>query len=89
MVEGRRSIPVYVFGSDGGGGRFALGLEDGAVYYLPSSGEVRDGVFRETNAAVVRRLAPDVIGCLERLLSDIEAFTRGVEGHVFLDRAKD
>lgn len=37
LVEGGRPIAIHVFGSDGGGGRFALGVSDGAVYYRPSS----------------------------------------------------
>jgi hypothetical protein len=86
VVEGRQSIPIQVFGSDGGGDRFALGTVDGAVYFLPASGAVRNGKFIEDDVVTVRRISGSVIGFLERLGSDIEAFVHGREGHVYLDR---
>ncbi|MFI6098032.1 hypothetical protein ACIA8G_20940 [Lentzea sp. NPDC051213] len=43
-LDGRESIDVVTFGSDGGGTLFALGLPDGAPgYLLPPSGVDRSG----------------------------------------------
>lgn len=72
-IEGKSTTPIHVFGSDGGGGRFAVGSE-GAVYYLPSSGAVVDGAFLEDATVQARRVAPTVIAFLTALLSDIETF---------------
>lgn len=77
-------LAVQVFGSDGGGGRFAIGTADGRVYYLPSSGAVHDGTFREDATVKIRPLAPSLLGFLERLHFDIEAFVEGRAGHVFM-----
>jgi hypothetical protein len=77
LIEGDRPIAIHVFGSDGGGGRFALGLSDGAVYYLPSSGAVKEGRYLEDTASPVRQVAVSVSDFLDRLKADIEAFIRG------------
>jgi hypothetical protein len=66
--------PVHVFGSDGGGGRFALGLQDAAVYCLPSSGAVRGGHFIDDADAPAHKLAANVRELLERLAADVHAF---------------
>jgi len=50
-------VAVHVFGSDGGGGRFASDVADGAVYYLPFSGAVANGAFCEDSTVKARRLA--------------------------------
>lgn len=86
FVDGAQQIAIHVFGSDGGGGRFALGVDDGAVYYLPSSGAVRKGKFQEDRAAPVRRVAGSVSSFLDRLKADIEAFVRGDSGHEYMVR---
>lgn len=76
--------PVHVFGSDGGGGRFALGTHDGAVYYLPSSGAVRGVEFIADASAPVQKLAPDVGAFLARLAADVHAFAEDDRAHVYL-----
>lgn len=86
LVEGDRPITIHVFGSDGGGGRFALGMNDGAVYYLPSSGAVEDGKFLESPTARVCQVATSVSGFLERLRMDIEAFVRDDIEHEYMAR---
>jgi hypothetical protein len=84
LVEGSQSIPIHVFGSDGGGGRFVLGTVDGAVYYLPSSGAVNNSTYIEDSVVTIRRVAGSVIEFLWRLNDDIKAFVYGHEGHVYL-----
>lgn len=81
-----QQLQVHVFGSDGGGGRFAVGLNDGAVYYLPSSGAVREGNFHEDINAHVRRVAASVSDFLIRLREDIHAFVEGNNEHEFMVR---
>ena len=84
LVAGVRSYPVHVFGSDGGGGRFAVGLEDAAVYYLPSSGAVDERKFIENSASPVRRIAASVDDFLRRLRDDVHAFVQGDDAHEYL-----
>lgn len=73
QVSGNEPLTVLVFGSDGGGGRFALQVQGGcAVFYLPV-GAVRDGVFDGKHTAI-RRLAPDFPEFLRLLLADLRAF---------------
>lgn len=86
MVEAAEPFAVAVFGSDGGGGRFAVGLTDGAVYYLPSSAEVRDGHYRPHSKFPVEELAGSVEDFAVRLKDDIEAFVRGDAGHQYMAR---
>jgi hypothetical protein len=86
VIEGKSMMPIHVFGSDGGGGRFALGTGDHAVYYLPSSGAVKNGVFVEDEVATVRRVAGSLIDFLWLLKADIEAFVNGHENHVYIAR---
>ena len=84
VVEGKERIAIHVFGSDGGGGRFALGLCDGAIYYLPSSGAVKDGTFIEDYSTPVRQIAASIMDFLDRLKMDIEAFVRDECDHEFM-----
>ncbi len=88
LVSGTRSFPVQVFGSDGGGARFALGTADGAVYLLPSGGAVIDSAFLETRTSAVRLVGPNVLEFLQRLKGDLDAFTFQTPGHVYLDRPR-
>jgi hypothetical protein len=44
-LEGLMAMEIVVFGSDGGGSRFVLRIDDGSVYFLPSSGAMRDRVY--------------------------------------------
>jgi hypothetical protein len=84
FVAGVPDLSVHVFGSDGGGGRFAIGVNDGAVYYLPSSGAVRQGRFIEDSASGVRRIAANVSDFLSRLREDIHAFVQGDSEHEYM-----
>ena len=56
-ISGRYAGPIIVFGSDGGGGRFSLRLEenDSEVLYLPSSGSVYSSVYNgEQNSVQIK-----------------------------------
>ena len=83
---GPRPGSIHVFGSDGGGGRFAIETSDGSVHYLPSSGAVRGGVFFEDWAAVPERVAENLIGFLWRLKADVDAFADGNDDHAYMAR---
>ena len=85
-LANEQQMKVHVFGSDGGGGRFVIGLNDGAVYYLPSSGAVRGGMFHEDISSPVRRVAASVSDFLVRLREDIHAFVQGNYEHEFMVR---
>ena len=78
---GAGSEEVLVFGSDGGGGRFAVRRNPlGEVVHLASFGEVRNGVYDGR----VRTLAPSVESFLERLHADLDAFIACTEGWSFM-----
>jgi hypothetical protein len=80
------AIEIAVFGSDGGGGSYVLGLADGAVYYLPSWGDaVENNVYVADERMGTPRISASVIGFLQRLLADVEAFVRQREGHVYIE----
>lgn len=82
-LTGPYAREILVFGTDGGGGRFALGADgDGEVLYL-GDGAVHDAVFDGVYGQV-RTLAPDLRAFLNRLLADVEAFVRGEEGWEYL-----
>lgn len=85
-VDGPQPFAIHVFGSDGGGSRFALRLDDGAVYFLPSSGAVHDGAWLEERVVVPEKLADTVAEFLWRLEADVQAFLRGAEDHAFMAR---
>lgn len=76
---------IHVFGSDGGGGRFAIRLNDGAIYYLPSGGAVRDGVFDDCGQGS-ERVAETLNEFLCRLSDDVAAFVHEKEGHGYMAR---
>jgi len=84
VVVRESEFPIHVFGSDGGGGRFALALHDGSVYYLPASGAVEAGRFIEDGASPARVLATSVSEFLNRLLEDVRAFVRGDGRHEYM-----
>ncbi|MBO9613705.1 MAG: hypothetical protein J7619_13475 [Dyadobacter sp.] len=67
---------IVVFGSDGGGGRFALGGETSQeILYLPSSGGIHNGVFRYlSKSEAPYRVAKDWMQFMEVLRSDLRAF---------------
>ncbi|MGB4773627.1 MAG: SMI1/KNR4 family protein [Daejeonella sp.] len=69
------SVDILVFGSDGGGGRFAIDHKSGEVYYLPSGGSIRYGVFSflsSKDAPIL--IAKNFNYFIERLLNDVRAF---------------
>ena len=77
---------IHVFGSDGGGGRFAVSPDDHGVYYLPSSGGVTNGLYFPDGAAPVRFVAPSISQFLMILKRDVEAFVRGIKEHAYIAR---
>ncbi len=78
------SIPICPFGSDGSGGAFVVGLDDGAVYYLPVGG-IFDGVYKESPNVPVKKLAPSVDLFLLRIQGDLRAFIDDDESHIYWD----
>lgn len=86
LIKGKSPRAIHVFESDGGGGRFALATEDGAIYYLPSSGAVREGIYFENETAPALRIAENITAFLDLLKADIEAFTRGDQDHRYIAR---
>lgn len=84
QIVGDTKRSIQVFGSDGGGGRFAVASDDGAVYYLPSSGAVRDGRYFEDQLVQTRRVAGSVCEFMDRLKADVRAFVTGDEHHRYL-----
>jgi hypothetical protein len=84
QIVGDSERPIQVFGSDGGGGRFAVASDDGAVHYLPSSGAVRGGRYFEDQLVQSRRVAGSVCEFMDRLKADVRAFVNGDEHHRYL-----
>jgi hypothetical protein len=82
-LEGMDHAQVLVFGSDGGGGRFALRLDTGAVLHLSSSGAVQTGVFDAVRHPP-RVVAKDLAGFLDRLAEDVDAFIEGKDSWSFM-----
>ena len=82
-LTGPQARPILVFGSDGGGGRFALGADgDGDVLYL-GEGAVHDGVFDGVGGEN-RLVNTSLDAFLTGLLDDTEAFVRGDADWVYL-----
>jgi hypothetical protein len=71
-IESSLTADVVTFGSDGGGGLFALDVAYGRVYFLPS-GAIEDGVYRGGLDAV-RPIAESLESFLDVLLHNVEAF---------------
>jgi hypothetical protein len=84
QIAGTPPLEIEVFGSDGGGGSFAVAA-DGAVYYLPSWGVVENNVYTGDETRGARRISGSVIGFLQRLLADVEAFVHQRDGHVYIE----
>lgn len=59
---------IVVLGSDGGGGRFALTLDNGQIYYLPMAGVSPDRVY----LGQPRMVASSVSGLVEFLANETE-----------------
>jgi len=85
-LEGEPPRRIHVFGSDGGGSLFALDLDDETIYYLPSSGVYKDGVFLADKLEPVCVVAGNVMEFLDRLKADIEAFVRGEQKYPYMAR---
>lgn len=73
-LSGQTSDDVLAFGSDGGGGRFAVSLSRGLVYHL-RSGQLTDGVFTCSDG-LCREVAPDFNAFLEDFLTAVKQFRR-------------
>jgi len=72
---------IKAFGSDGGGGLFALN-ERGEVLYL-DHGSIEDGVFGDTPRSC-RRVATDIAEFMERVSADANAFVARKPGHRYM-----
>ncbi len=83
-IGGHPERAIHAFGSDGGGGRFALGIVDGAVYYLPSGGAVEDGAYLEDKLVRARVVADGVSEFLDLIQRDVRAFAEGREHHRYI-----
>ena len=84
-IVGFLERPIHVFGTDGGGGRFALDTDDGSIYYLASSGGLEDGRYiAEKDFGRPRRVAGSVSEFFELLKDDVRAFVRGERAHRYL-----
>lgn len=82
-LTGPYARDVLVFGTDGGGGRFALGAGgEGEVLHL-GEGAVHDAVFDGVYGRV-KTLAPDPNAFLARMLADVEAFVYDEEGWEYM-----
>jgi len=84
LFLGGQMHDVQVFGSDGGGGRFVVGAADPKVFYLPSDGAVRDGVYLEEKGIRAVELTADIDQFMARLLEDLRAFVRSDVSHRYL-----
>ncbi len=84
-IEGAARIPISVFGTDGGGNRFALG-PGGAIYYLPSSGAVLNGTFYEDHLVKASVKAATLLDFLWLLYGDVKAFIHDEKGHVYIPK---
>ncbi|MFJ8582119.1 hypothetical protein [Micromonospora sp. NPDC093277] len=68
-LAGARSEDIVVFGSDGGGGLFAVSADDGSVYRL-GGGSLLGQVY-ETDESGLIKIASDLWGFLEYLRSEV------------------
>jgi hypothetical protein len=88
-MEGPNVIDIHVFGSDGGGGLFALRIDDGSIYYLPTAGAVRDGVYYEDSIWTPLKLAGTLDEFLRLLNADVEAFVQNRPEHRYIVSPRD
>jgi hypothetical protein len=79
-----RAEKILVFGSDGGGARFAVRCGSGQILCLPSGGAVLDGVFVPQASTTPVEVAKDLELFLQRLAEDVEASVSGTPGHRYL-----
>lgn len=71
-VNAPREMEVVPFGSDGGGGLFALDRADGSVWYLPP-GLVESGSY-STDSSEFRQVSTNLISFLRDILRTVAAF---------------
>src|SRR5262249_11765778 len=93
IAEGRLSrvadtevFEIIPFGSDGGGNRFVLRIDDGSIYYLPHTATIKNGTYMGTRRDPPRRLTASMADFMWRLLEDVRAFVAGKDDHVYLIR---
>jgi len=79
---GRHEADVIVFGSDGGGTRYALASPTGAPVYRLPPGVIIDGVY-ESDDPGFSIIAADLAGFLGRLLHAVEQFAETGEVAAF------
>jgi hypothetical protein len=84
LVVGDSTRRIQIFARDGGGGKFAIDIDDGAVYYLPSSMGFQKGQWGRDECIRARRIASSVQDFLALLIDDVQAFIRGERGHEYL-----
>lgn len=77
-------LRVLPFGSTGGGDLFAVEATEGSVFILPP-GPVKNGVY-DGRGTKARKLTESISQFLELLLSDITAFVKSENQHVFLTK---
>lgn len=85
VIRGHSTIPIRVFGADGGGNLFAIGTEVDAVYYLLHEAALEE-VYVETDREIAKLVGASLLGFLDRLYVDIEAFVHMRERHVYMTR---
>jgi hypothetical protein len=73
---------MVVFGSDGGGDRFAIRRNYLDIIYLPID-SVQSSVF-DGNSAAVKYLAKNFDIFLEKFVTDIEAFVYDYSNHTYI-----
>jgi hypothetical protein len=83
-MGGSWNVPIVVFGSDGGGAMFALGMPSGSPVYMLPEGPVRDQIYVD-RMQPARVVADDLGGFLAKLKASIEAFLAGdIEGSRYI-----
>ena len=79
----RRGGPILVFGSDGGGGMFAVSTgSDSSIIHLPT-GTVFDGEFDNVRFPE-KHISSDFVEFLSRISDDIDAFITRRHGWKFI-----
>ncbi len=81
-ISGIYRSPILVFGSDGGGGLFAVRKQYNDILYLPN-GLIQEGIF-DGETANIKKIGDNFSEFLEKLLSDLEAFVFDKEGYIYI-----
>lgn len=77
-IGGPRPRSILVFGTDGGGGRFALDRGDGSILHLSSGGAVRGGTFVD-EGGMTRVVTPTMADLVLEFSLEIQAQAAGVK----------